>query len=300
MGRIQTKLVAVAQESELRSFVPLSTEQMVDYQHLLSVFGGLEPFAAEVRKELCSELDPSVDQAIQEALPIWASCPEVESLLTTASRPALGAYGDRFAGMRTVWNALDPEVARFKTELQKNQVPPPCELIIEQLRSVGQVKRIGDIVILDGVPVPAGPEQVASFVTLRWRWLVIPPGMLSAKSEVKIADASLKLLFGYSTKDHIENLVNLQGQHLKLFHAVWIRDLQAVEDITNMIERKELTTWLAAPDRRFRRMKDPVDRLLHCTAIMSELERCRCRMYSPQKCRTKIPQFEVSANSLRG
>jgi len=27
---------------------------------------------------------------------------------------------------------------------------------------------------------------------------------------------------------------------------------------------------------------------------------CRCRMYSPQKCRTKIPQFEVSANSLRG
>ena len=28
--------------------------------------------------------------------------------------------------------------------------------------------------------------------------------------------------------------------------------------------------------------------------------RCRCRMYSPQKCRTKIPQFEVSANSLRG
>lgn len=27
---------------------------------------------------------------------------------------------------------------------------------------------------------------------------------------------------------------------------------------------------------------------------------CRCRTYSPQKCRMKIPQFEVSANPLRG
>lgn len=27
---------------------------------------------------------------------------------------------------------------------------------------------------------------------------------------------------------------------------------------------------------------------------------CRCRMYSPQMCRMKISQFEVSANSLRG
>jgi transposase len=36
------------------------------------------------------------------------------------------------------------------------------------------------------------------------------------------------------------------------------------------------------------------------TLSLPEGDLCRCRMYSPQKCRTKIPQFEVSANSLRG
>ena len=35
-------------------------------------------------------------------------------------------------------------------------------------------------------------------------------------------------------------------------------------------------------------------------ALITAIEQCRCRMYSPQKCQTKIPQFEVSANSLRG
>jgi len=42
-----------------------------------------------------------------------------------------------------------------------------------------------------------------------------------------------------------------------------------------------------------------IDALLYARARVAA-DPCRCRMYSPQKCRTKIPQFEVSANSLRG
>lgn len=270
----------ISEVEPISCFSPPSGEQLADYEYLLAGFGGLEAIAARAWEELQADIGSEIGPELAAILPAWIACPQTEALPVTTSRKALGAYGNRFAGMRCIWVAGDPEVDRFKRDLLRNQPQPPSDAAVQQLRRLGDLERIGNIVLLDGVPVPAGREQIAFFVTRRWRCLAIPSELPSASGEVKMADESLDLLLAYSTSAHRENLVRLQDIHVELFHAIWIKDLQRARKIASLDGKNKLKKCLLPADPRLRRLKDPVLRLLYGTAVLSEFERlfeiCEC------------------------
>lgn len=255
---------------------------------LLHGFGGLEEVAAELMADLTRQWKPNLD---------------IEALKGTSSANAMGVYGDRLCGMRTCWQATDPEVLRFAAELfaVERDVPPPDARVIERFEALGTIERVGKIVAIDGVPAPAGEQQIRFFVTLRWRWLFSPLAMLhlidvrdnALVQEVdrvelsgeKDRPASLGHFIGYdakhvtdeaqekllthSTMIHRRNLIALQANDVELFWAVWRRDFCAMRQLS----RRKSLDYLVPADRRHRKLTTNRSRLLYGTAIISELER---------------------------
>lgn len=117
-----------------------SKELFVD---LLHGFGGIEGPAASLMASLPEQWKPNLD---------------IEALGYTTSANAMGVYGDRLCGMRTCWQATDPEVLRFTAELfaVEEDMPLPDECLIEELEALGVIERLGKIVAIDGVPIPVG------------------------------------------------------------------------------------------------------------------------------------------------
>lgn len=240
--------------------------------------------------------------------PGWLPDPNIEAIPHPRPQGSFGAIGNRFAGMREPWDALDPSVASFRNEIEKigAVLPPPDQSVLVALRQLGEVTRTGNLTELNGVPVPAGPEQIRVFISVRFRWLISPAAKLYligcrnpslvdpvdyealmvqhgnapalhhllGHDALHVTDPLQQRLLTYSIDTHRQNLVSLQAKHIRLFWAVWIRDLDAVERLTRETTAKDLALWLVPPDPRIKkRLRDSAFRLLCGTSILSELER---------------------------
>lgn len=250
---------------------------------------------------------PALDVAarrVAKSLPAgWGDEIKLEALPSSVSKAGLASGCDGWIGMRTRWEATDPAVMAFTSELfgLHSLVPEPDEESVERLAGFADFERDGKIVAVGGVAIPAGEEQIRFFVTLRWRWLVSPlaslhligvrePALISADdfAELRIepglrphqrhllgydamhtTDETQQTLLTYSMLDHRQILIDLQRHDLPLFMAVWLRDFPEIEGLT----RGKNLDYLAPADRRLRQLKSPRDRVIYGTAIMSEFER---------------------------
>ncbi len=241
---------------------------------------------------------------IENALPEgWGEDLNLEDLLASVSNKAMVAGGDRRVGMRTVWEAEDPAVIAFTAELFGivSVMPEPDQHVIDQLSRQSGFEREGKIVAINGVPVPAGKEQVTVFANLRWRCLHSPLASLHLvglrdvglvdpidHAELKIepghqphrrhllgydaqhtTDETQQQLLAYSSAAHRKNLIALQTHDMELFMAVWLRDFRQIK---SLVRSKDLG-YLVAADKRTRRMQSASTRLIYGTGIMSEFER---------------------------
>lgn len=241
---------------------------------------------------------------IESALPEgWGEKIDISSLLASASNNALISGGDRWVGMRTIWTAEDPAVRAFTAQLfgMLSVIPEPDQAIIDQFANHPSFEREGNIIAVDGVPVPAGKEQVRVFVNLRWRWLINPlaslhlvalrnAGLVDARDHAELmveqghqphlrhflgydavhtTDEAQQKYLAYSMAAHRANLIVLQQHDLELFMAVWLRDFAKIK---SLVSGKKLSYLLEA-DKRTRRMQKASRRLIYGTAIMSEFER---------------------------
>lgn len=310
MGQSRSGLGATPTTAGLSGTTAMTDRQIEYWQTLLNAFGrGFEEPASRIWAELSDAEWPDFDPKIIEALPEkWAAYPEIEALLNSSSRLSLGDIGGRFAGMRIPWQGDDAAVAQFRDQLvvRDQDLPEPDGDVVEALRQLGHVTREGKIVQLDGMPVPAGKEQIRIFVTVRWRWSVsplaklhlialrdpelIPPDdhkhlqiqvgsrpslhHLVGYDAVHVTDEVQQRLFMYSIDTHRQNLISLQKNDLALFWAVWRRDVDAVDRLAKKATIKKLDEWLVAPDPRARKkLRNPMVRLRCGTSILSELER---------------------------
>ena len=241
---------------------------------------------------------------IESALPEgWGNKTDISSLLASASSDALISGGDRWVGMRTAWTADDPAVRAFTAELfgMLSVIPEPDQAMIDRFANHPGFEREGNIIAVDGVPVPAGEEQVRVFVNLRWRWLINPlasihlvglrhAGLVDARDHAELmveqghqphlrhllgydaahtTDETQQKFLAYSMAAHRANLIALHHHDLELFMAVWLRDFSKIK---SLVSSKKLSFLLEA-DKRTRRMQTASRRLIFGTAIMSEFER---------------------------
>ena len=233
----------------------------------------------------------------------WGEDMDLGPLLASASNTALIAGGDRWVGMRTAWTADDPAVRAFTAELfgMLSVIPEPDQDILDRFACHPRFEREGNIIAIDGVPVPAGREQVRVFVNLRWRWLINPlaslhlvglrnVGLVGARDHTELmveeghhphlrhllgydaihtTDETQQKFLAYSLPVHRTNLFALQQHDLELFMAVWLRDFPKIK---SLVKGKRLD-YLVKADVRTRRMQKASIRLICGTAIMSEFER---------------------------
>ena len=241
---------------------------------------------------------------IESALPEgWGATMDLDLLLASASDHALIAGADRWVGMRTAWTADDPAVRAFTAQLfaMLSVIPEPDQHMVDRFACHPGFEREGNIIAIDGVPVPAGKEQVRVFVNLRWRWLINPlaslhlvglrnAGLVDARDHPELmveqghqphlrhllgydafhtTDEAQQKFLAYSMAAHRTNLIALQQHDLELFMAVWLRDFSKIK---SLVSGKKLSLLLEA-DKRTRRMQKASKRLIYGTAIMSEFER---------------------------
>lgn len=241
---------------------------------------------------------------IESALPQdWGGNTDPYPFLVSASDHALIAGGVRWIGMRNAWTTEDPAVLSFKAQLSEmiSIIPEPDQDVVDRLACHKGFEREGKIIAIDGVPVPAGDEQVRVFVNLRWRWLISPLasshliGLRNAElvdardhaelmveqghrphlrhllgyDAVHTTDEAQQKFLAYSMAAHRSNLIALQQHDLELFMAVWLRDFAMIK---SLVSGKKLSFLLEA-DKRTRRMQKASKRLIYGTAIMSEFER---------------------------
>ena len=241
-----------------------------------------------------------IESALSEG---WGEDMDLGPLLASTSDNALIAGGDRWIGIRTAWTAEDPAVVSFKAQLSQliSFIPEPDQDMVDRLACRPGFEREGKIIAIDGVPVPAGEEQVRVFVNLRWRWLVNPlaslhliglrnTGLVDVRDHAELmveqghqphlrhflgydavhtTDESQQKFLAYSMAAHRTNLAALQRQDLELFMAVWLRDFVKIK---SLVSGKNLS-FLFKADKRTKRMQKASRRLIYGTAIMSEFER---------------------------
>lgn len=273
-------------------------EQLDDWSGLLAGCGGLK-WAAEAADAKISKLPPTMiggkrlDSEVAGTLPSWAPFQEIEEELSGySSHAALGAYGNRLAGMRLPWTAGDPEVLRFTKELLRSATPiaRPDQALLEALGPLGEIEQFGNLVTCDGIPIPVGEGQIKQFVAARWPYvgenLVV---CASRRKDLAVSHDCHEGLLAYSPRIHCENLIQLQKHHPALFWAVWRRDFKAIRRILREVKRAQLQGWLVSAENLKRRdrqgqrpinekrirgvLSDPAMRLMCGTAVLSELER---------------------------
>lgn len=259
-----------------------------DMKGLLRGFPGLDEMASRIKS------------ALPEG---WGGDINLDVLLSSASNDALVTGGDRLVGMRAVWAADDPAVFAFTAQLfgMLSVIPEPDQEMVERLTCFPGFERDGNIVAIDGVPVPVGEEQVRIFVNLRWRWLINPlaslhlvglhnAGLVDAGDHAELmvekghlphrrhllgydavhtTDETQQKFLAYNLAGHRTNLVALQQHDFELFMAVWLRDFSKIR---SLVKGKALD-YLVEADVRTRRMQIASTRLIYGTAIMSEFER---------------------------
>lgn len=273
-------------------------EQLEDWGRLLAGCCGFEWSAAAIASAT-PQLRPIIiggkrlDKDVAGKLASWAPFQEIEEKLSgQSSRTAIGAYGNRLAGMRLPWTASDPEVFRFTKEILRNASPiaGPDRDLIGALGQLGEIEQVGNLVTCDRIPIPVGKEQIEQFVRVRWPYVGENPVVCASnRRDLAISHDCLEGLLAYSPRIHCENLIQLQKHHPALFWAVWRRDFKAIRRILWKVKRAQLQRWLVSAENLTRRdrqgqrainekrirgvLTDPAMRLMCGAAVLSELER---------------------------
>lgn len=217
----------------------------------------------------------------------------------------------RLPGIRSKLTKSDPVVLRLLNKLKGNKadIPVPDEPAAKKLSKIAGYSRCGKLISIDGVPVPAGNEQIKFFTILRWRPLFSPlaetkllyqrdPASISPadyyhfKIEKNIdpdrqenfplkvyhlleydvrhcTDEALQSSLMYCVKTHYKNLQALHIDNSALFMSVWLRDFDQIKSLA----RHKHLKYLVKADPRAKKLKNNRTRLLIGTAIMSEFER---------------------------
>lgn len=177
---------------------------------------------------------------IAEALPEFVVADADAETVTADSVARQHSSKGRWLGVRDSIGELHPIAVNLSRALDErpNVIPEPDPTIVAALEALGCV-RIGRVVKCRGVPVPAGTEQVAYYIVLRFRSLFSPladPARVYRGEDgydaEHVTDEMQESILLVSTRIHLRNLVKLQQTALELFLAIWMRKAEAVERLT--------------------------------------------------------------------
>ena len=198
-------------------------------------FGGINVFADQVKGKVPGTLligDPEADMVTAATL---ARC-----------------IGDttRWAGLRDAVTAVHPVAINLRIKLiaRPDAVPVPNPIVVALLREQPGFAIDGRVVTVNGVPIPAGDEQTAYFVVLRYRPLYGPSadpariytGDLAYDAAHVTDDLQASLLL-VSTATHRDNLITLQREFTALYIAIWLRQVEAIDRLIAAIPDKEVS-----------------------------------------------------------
>lgn len=230
---------------------------------LVAGFPGLAPMAEQVRKDVLEATGLADDPH---------SAGVTADTLGTALQDTT-----RWPGIRDAVTAAHPVAINLRAALAAtpDAIPEPDPAIVALLEAEEGFAIDGRIVSIDGVPVPAGAEQTAYFVILRYRPLFSPfadPARIyrgdPAYDAVNVTDGLQESILLVSTAIHRDHLVLLQRNALALYLAIWLRH-------TDMLDRLVAATppSLLSPPYPRSRSTDRRKCLLIATDIMMEWER---------------------------
>ncbi len=217
----------------------------------------------------------------------------------------------RLPGIRSKLTKSDPVVIRLMKKLEKKskEIPAPDERAAEDLSKFPGYTRCGRLILINGVPIPTGKEQIKFFTILRWRPLFSPlaemnllyhrdPASISPADQYHFniekiidpdrheefqlktyhlieydarhcTDEALQSSLMYCAKTHYQNLKALQANNPALFMAVWLRDFDQIK----VLARHKQLECLVKADPRALKLRNNRTRLMVGSAIMDEFER---------------------------
>lgn len=152
-----------------------------------------------------------------------------------------GAAGRmRWPGVRDAVTADHPVAVTLRAALTAapGHIPAPDPPVVALLEREEGFTREGHIVSIDGVPVPAGLEQTAYFVVLRYRNLFSPfadPARIYrgdlAYDAANATDELQESILLVSTAIYRDQLALLQRNAPALYLAMWLRRTDVLDDL---------------------------------------------------------------------
>ena len=182
----------------------------------------------------------------------------------------------RWPGVRDALSATHPVAKKLAAKLADlgDALPAPDERTVDRLSTIDGFARTGRIVTITGVPVPAGSRQTALFVVLRWHPLFSPvadPMRVytgdTGYDAAHVTDEMQSAILLVSTAIYRDQLSKLQISAPALFVAVWMREFESAERLTENCAESHLPQ--PYPRSRLNRREC----LLLSASLMSEHER---------------------------
>ncbi len=182
----------------------------------------------------------------------------------------------RWPGVRDALSATHPVAEKLAAKLADlgDAVPDPDEKTVDRLSAIDGFARTGRIVTIAGVPVPAGSRQTALFVVLRWHPLFSPvadPMRVytgdTGYDAAHVTDEMQSAILLVSTAIYRDQLSKLQVSAPALFVAIWMREFESAERLTENCAESHLPQ--PYPRSRLNRREC----LLLSASLMSEHER---------------------------
>ncbi|MFD1106203.1 hypothetical protein [Sphingobium olei] len=154
-------------------------------------------------------------------------------------------------------------------------VPAPDPAIVAKLWLMKGFGRDGDIITVNGVPVPASEEQLRYFVVLRYRPLFSPladpTGIYRGDADydrTHTTDTLQARIILVSTRSYLDSLIALQTGGFELFVAIWLRQMDRADMLIRQMAQQDLPPCYA----RSRIRNRAICLRLSC-AVMNEYER---------------------------
>lgn len=213
---------------------------------------------------------------IAEAFPELVAADPDADMVTADSVVRQQGNRARWPGIRDPLGEHHPVAVKLRRALEErpDAIPEPEPAIVTALVALGCVQ-VACVVSYRGVPVPAGAEQIAYFVVLRFRPLFSPladPARIyrgnKAYDAANVTDEMQESILLVSTRIHRDNLSVLQQTAPDLFLAIWMREAEAAEQLTASTPCPKLP-----PCYPRSRLTDPRKCLMIVCDVMGEHER---------------------------
>lgn len=154
-------------------------------------------------------------------------------------------------------------------------VPAPDPAIVTKLWLMKGFARDGDIITVNGVPVPASEEQLRHFVVLRYRPLFSPfadPARIyrgdADYDRMHTTDALQARIILVSTRSYLDSLIALHAGCFELFIAIWLRQMDRADMLIRQMQQADLPPCYARS-----RIRNRAICLRISCAVMNEYER---------------------------